>query len=482
MRYLSGPELWSAKIDLLKIKRGSVTAPAGCGKTHLIADALVGHAGEKPILILTHTNAGVAALRQRLRKAGVVSKAYRLSTIDGWVRRIVATFPTRSDHDPRILELINPSTDYPSMRRAAGLLLSNGHINDILEASYAHLIVDEYQDCTDSQHAIISCVAEVVPTCVLGDPMQAIFGFGSDSLPSWTDTVCRFFPVVGELTKPWRWINAGSDDLGAWLLVVRRSLYQGDPVDLGNAPNAVQWVQMDGIDDRRKQLRAARAKPPGGQGSVLIIADSRNPSAQRTFASQIHGAVTVEAVDLRDFISFARSFKFDADNVLGRLAEFAQTVMANVGAADLIRRVDVLARGTARKKASEAERAALTFREAPSANTAIDVLVELNREPGVRVYRPAVLRACIKALKLCSESDGLAFYDAAIRVREENRILGRALPKRAVGSTLLLKGLEAEVAVVLSADDLDRRNLYVAMTRGSKGLVICSTSPVIDPA
>ena len=439
----------------------------------------MGHASQKPVLILTHTNAGVAALRQRLRNRGVSSKAYRLSTIDGWARRIVATFPTRSGHDPRILELTNPSTDYPRIRKAAGDLLNNGHINGILDASYTHLIVDEYQDCTHSQHAIISCVAEVVPTCVLGDPMQAIFGFGSDRLPSWTDTVCRFFPVVGELAEPWRWINAGTDDLGGWLLDARRRLSRGDPVDLRNAPNTVQWVHLDGADDRQKQLRAAHTKPPGGNGSVVIIGDSRIPSQHRKFASQIHGAVTVEAVDLQDFIRFARNFTFDADSALKGLAEFAQTVMANVGASDLVRRVGVLTRGTARKKASEAERAALTFVQAPSANTAIDVLVELNRQAGVRVYRPAVLRACVKALGLCSGTDGPTFYDAAIQVREENRVLGRALPRRAVGSTLLLKGLEAEVAVILNADDLDVRHLYVAMTRGSKALVICSPSPIL---
>ncbi len=59
------------EIDLLEISRGTVVAPAGCGKTHLIADALSRHTGTKPILVLTHTNAGVAALRGRLERAGV---------------------------------------------------------------------------------------------------------------------------------------------------------------------------------------------------------------------------------------------------------------------------------------------------------------------------------------------------------------------------------------------------------------------------
>ena len=78
--------------DLLTIARGTITAPAGCGKTSLIADALTRHVGPKPVLVLTHTNAGVAALRTRLGKAGVPPKAYRLATIDGWAMRLISNF------------------------------------------------------------------------------------------------------------------------------------------------------------------------------------------------------------------------------------------------------------------------------------------------------------------------------------------------------------------------------------------------------
>jgi hypothetical protein len=119
-------------------------------------------------------------------------------------------------------------------------------------------------------------------------------------------------------------------------------------------------------------------------------------------------------------------------------------------------------------------------RVAPSHRAAVDLLVEIGKEGCVRAHRPAVLRACIKALQLCDGTDGLTFHDAAIGMREQNRLIGRSLPSRAVGSTLLLKGLEAEAAVILDADRLDARNLYVAMTRGSKALTVCSPTPVPD--
>jgi DNA helicase-2/ATP-dependent DNA helicase PcrA len=467
-------------VDLLAIDRGAVTAPAGSGKTHLIASALTRHVGRKPILVLTHTNAGVVALRQRLDRASVPASAYRLSTIDGWAMWLLSMFPMRSAHAPDLLKLANPRTDYPNIRVAAAKLLRAGHVNDILAANYSRLIVDEYQDCSVRQHAVVGLAARSLPTCVLGDPLQAIFGFGGDDLAKWNEVIA-YFTLAGELSTPWRWINAGAAPIGHWLLDVRAKLLRRDPIDLRSGPAGVTWIELDGRNDHQRRLQAARARPPAGAGSVLIIGDSKNPDGQRQFASQTPGAVAVEAVDLRDLVAFSAAFDPKAPDALERLALFAQSVMRNVGADDLLRRVRSLTRGTARKSPSAVENAALTFVRAPSHNTALALLVEIGKDAGVTTHRPAILRACIKALQLCAGTEGLSFHDATIQMREQNRLVGRPLPSRAVGSTLLLKGLEAEMVVILNATDLDARNLYVALTRGSKAIVVCTPTPVLCP-
>ncbi len=468
--------------DLLAIDRATVTAPAGCGKTHLIAEALTRHTGAKPILVLTHTNAGVAALRGRLDRASVPSKAYRLATIDGWAMRLISTFPARSAHNPDLLKIENPGTDYINIRIAASNLLKAGHVDDILAASYARLIVDEYQDCSIRQHAIVSYAARALPTCVLGDPMQAIFGFGADSLAQWNEQICADFPIAGELNTPWRWINAGAEPLGLWLLDVRGKLLRGEPIDLRSVPATVTWVELNGTNDRQRRLMAARVQAQNVDGCVLIIGDSTSPDSQRQFASQTPGAVTVEAADLKDLISFARTFNIAAPDALERLAGFSKDVMTHVSAPNLlVQRVQSIISGTARKPPTGVEKAALEFVQSPSHRAAVHLLVQISQEAGVRPHRPAVLRACIKAFQLCESTDGLSIYDAALRMREQNRLIGRQLPRRAVGSTLLLKGLEAHVSVVLNADGLDARNLYVAMTRGSHALTVCSHSPVLNP-
>lgn len=468
-----------AEIDLRAITRGTVTAPAGCGKTQLIANALAGHRGVKPILVLTHTNAGVAALRGRMERAGVPPSAYRLSTIDGWAIRLISTFPGRSAHDPEILRLAVPARDYPAIRDAAWKLLQAGHVGEVLKASYAHLIVDEYQDCSVPQHYIVYFLSLILPTCVLGDPMQAIFGFRSNALADWNQQVCTHFPVVGELATPWRWRNASAEALGQWLLEARRLLASGQMVDLRNGPPAhVTWMQAVPPNDHAQRLAAARTLPPTADGRVLIIADSRNRAAQQNFASQTPGASTVEAVDLQDLIAFASGFDVGSVNALGQLLALAQSVMTNVGVPELTRRLESLQRGTARNPPNEAEGRALAFVRNPSLTAAAALLSELRALPNVRVHRPAIFYGVLKALRDASAGT-VALAETARRVREENRLLGRPLPRRAVGSTLLLKGLEAEVAVLLNTEGMSAQNLYVAMTRGSMKLVVCSTNPMV---
>lgn len=46
-------------------------------------------------------------------------------------------------------------------------------------------------------------------------------------------------------------------------------------------------------------------------------------------------------------------------------------------------------------------------------------------------------------------------------------------------SLLALKGLEGEVAVITSPEEMDAQHLYVAMTRGASRLVVCSLTPIL---
>lgn len=468
------------ELDLFAVARGSVTAPAGCGKTQLIADTLASHAGGKPILVLTHTNAGVAALRARMARASIPSSAYRISTIDGFAMRLAGKFPLRSGLPFHVLELANPGQDYPAIREAAANLLQAGHITASLRATYARLLVDEYQDCNAAQHRLVAWAAEVLPTCVLGDPMQAIFGFGGNRLVNWQADVETQFPPVGMLQTPWRWRLAGTEDLGQWLLHARMLLQAGQPVELQGAPAAVQWVQVDAGTAEERRRAAARTRGRNAQDSVLVIGDAMNVRGRYRLTSQTPGATVVERVDLVEFIQFARTFDPAGADPLGQVVEFASSLMTGVGAAGLLQRVQVLQHGKPRNPPTPIEVAAVAFARGPSIAEASRLLQAFARQPGTHVYRPEVLRCCQAAMQAAAGGT-CSLHAAALQARERQRHMSRPVARRAVGSTLLLKGLEADVAVVLEPQAMTAQHLYVALTRGARQVVVCSPTSTLTP-
>lgn len=469
-------------VDLLQVATGTIEAPAGCGKTELIVSALRRHSDPKPVLVLTHTNAGVAALRHRLSRHRVPQDRYRLSTIDGWALRILKTFPARSGIAPAHLDLEDARRDYPAIKAAIARLLAGRHIDDVLFASYGRVIVDEYQDCDPDQHAVVCHFATILPTVVLGDPMQEIFNWRGHH-PDWDGDVVGNFPLVAELTRPWRWENAGAHELGAWLLEARGSLKAGGRIDLRSAPPDVTWVHLDGANDHEKQHLACLTRSPRAGGEVLIMTGGTQKDLQRKLAKQTPGAVTVEAVDLTDVTDFAREVDFVAPGNLKAALQFAYAVMTGVDRDGIVTRAATIAAGRHRSPPEAHELAAIRYREVGDAASLIALFEALEAAQGARTFRPEILRTCIKALR--SSGPNVSFLEAAKHIREQQRVLGRLLPKKAVGSPLLLKGLEGDVAVILDASDFDRdaaknrKNLYVAMTRGSRKLVVCSPTHLV---
>ena len=463
----------SSDPDLLAIDRGLIVAPAGCGKTQSIVTALTCHRETKPILVLTHTNAGVAALRQRLSNSGVNRSAYRLATIDGWALRLICSFPGRAGFGSG---KIPAQPNYVQIRKKAWQLLKAGHVTSIIRASYSRLIVDEYQDCSLNQHAIVYCLSQILPSVALGDPLQAIFGFSSDDpLASWQDHVLKLFPPAGELNIPHRSRHVGNEELGHWLLSIRPRLQSGQGVDLATAPRCVRHSPLSGDgDDHRLLVEAAHCRHRRPDEKSLVIGHSKVAESRYKIARAVPGMVTIEPVDLKSVVEFAKRLELGDGHEVSDTLSFASEVITYVEGDTLLARITSLDAGTARKPANDVERAALALKRTPSYGAVSDLLSALSAQSGSRMYRPAILRAAYRALKAANDGSA-SFVDAALRVREENRAVGRQIPSHAIGSTLLVKGLEADHVALLTADDLDPENLYVALTRGSKSVVVCSS-------
>ncbi|MGJ8560129.1 MAG: UvrD-helicase domain-containing protein [Litorimonas sp.] len=463
-----------------EISGGTITAPAGCGKTHLVAESIAQHGeNELPLLVLTHTNAGVAALRNRISRLGANAKKARIATLDGWSLKILRSFPARGEIDPTHTELNNPKEDYPAIRKGVLNILNGGHIRDIVASSYSRLIVDEYQDCQVEQHEMVISLSQDLPTCVLGDPLQSIFNFGGQTTVDWSSDVLATFPSARELTTPWRWNLVGNVELGNWLLSVRKSLISGQKIDLREAPDCVEWVQITGSKshDWPKQLAAANTKSPVADGGSLIMA--KWPSDQIEYAKRIPGAVKIENAELSDLVKFAASFSLTEEDALNKLVNFAATMMTGLELSKLSKRFQSLRANTNRNPPSDAEASLLEFAELPTYRKAAIVLSELNRQTGVRVFRSHLLRSTLKALNAAEAQEDADLVEIATQIRDQIRVSGRGLTKKAVGSTLLFKGLEADVSIILDASTMNARDLYVALTRGARKIVVCSKTPLI---
>ncbi|WOI10804.1 UvrD-helicase domain-containing protein [Thalassospira lucentensis] len=468
--------------DIIQARRGHVEAPAGCGKTQLIVES-VGRETQKPTLILTHTTAGVAALRQRLKLRSVPTSNYRLSTIAGWALKIVAMFPERAGlrHDP----LLAP--DYPAIQAAVGALCVSGNISRELHATYARLLVDEYQDCSVSQHAIVNGIANAIPTVVFGDPMQAIFGFNAnDPLANWRDHVTAAFPLIGQLTVPWRWNNLGANDLGAWLLQAREILREGQSLDLRTCRNRVVWHSI-GRDPNaliseqvRVQYEISRQYPTE---SILFIGDSIQAQSRHNYASRVHGVGVVEPVDFGDVVEFANQMNGQVGQELLRIClAFLSGVMTNVQGKRLLDRIKTIEAKRNRTPATNTELAAIALVNGGGYPHAIAFLEAMRADADRRVYRYSAFNLLLEGLMVATQADkGLVETIAALR--EQRRHAGRIVPTKAVGSTLLLKGLEAHHAVILDADRpgnaMSRAHLYVALSRGARSIHVFSRSPVL---
>ena len=61
-------------------------------------------------------------------------------------------------------------------------LLDAKPLKTVIKSSFSRLIIDEYQDCTVLQHKMILALSKILPTHILGDPLQGIFEFRNNPI------------------------------------------------------------------------------------------------------------------------------------------------------------------------------------------------------------------------------------------------------------------------------------------------------------
>jgi len=446
-----------------------VVLPAGCGKTQAVASVAATAAQDgRRVLLLTHTHAGVDALRVRLRHLGVPPDARNLATIAAWTARLVQSYPGAARSDGR------EGATWSEVCAAAARALRNRHIAGMLAASYDVIVVDEYQDCTCAQHDVVLALNAIRPVIAFGDPLQAIYTFGDEKLVDW-----RQMEPLRPLSLPcvgWRWRGV-NERLGAYLLDVRRSLLAGKAVDLRHP--AVRWVDASPQATRRA-LWASVNVP----GTVTVIARfdqqcekiAKSLSGRFDVMEDIEGTRLLETARLVDASDGVRA----AGAVLGlakaSMAKLPATLTTKLGPLQTGR----FPRFQADTSAAPALRSLQHFADAgdPAALlTTLDALDGL----GATLCRQEAWRD-FRRSAVAWEQGAASLTEAVRSVRHRSRILGRRLATRSVSRTVLIKGQEFDHCIVTSPETMTACELYVAMTRGSRTLTVVSPTPMLEPS
>lgn len=466
---------------MLTLGRAFAVAAAGCGKTELLGQLAADRRSGRQ-LILTHTHAGVAAVKKRLADLHVPNDKFHLDTIAGWSLRYGAAYPAISGYRPGAEADPDWTATYPGTEKFCRTALGKR----VLVESYNGVLVDEYQDCTVKQHALVRALAECIPCRGVGDPLQSIFGFGADQLVPWGTIKVDFEVIDGALTVPWRWRREGRNAaLGEWLAEARTQLETTRRLVIA-ADAPVTWVQHD-TDIEEPEAWAAACRDVGAAANETVAAILKWSNRCRNLSKRMGGRwPVVERFDDPDLLRLGvKLADANGPTVVAALVEFVAERMTGVGTA-LRTAVDAIkaGRGVSRitKNRDHADRlAALT-----SAPTPANALAWLD---GVLAHRDdwwLYRRECVfqlrEALRHCSGDTFAELPDMVAAARTRARHRGRHTHRRTIGTPLLVKGLEFDHAVLLwEPDHLSVQGLYVALTRASKSLTIVSRSRTLLP-
>jgi DNA helicase-2/ATP-dependent DNA helicase PcrA len=129
-----------------------------------------------------------------------------------------------------------------------------------------------------------------------------------------------------------------------------------------------------------------------------------------------------------------------------------------------------------------AANALTTLSRSNSLPDALSALAVLKTFPGAVLFRRELFEEMQRSLRLVIAGEATSLKDAVWQARNRTRFSGRRVGRCIIGRTLLVKGLEFDHCVLLDADGLGAKDLYVALTRGARSLTVLSRAQTISPA
>ncbi|MFT5421329.1 MAG: hypothetical protein ACI9D5_002084 [Candidatus Endobugula sp.] len=467
--------------------KGYVIAPAGFGKTHLIADAVKISEGRQ--LILTHTHAGVDALKKKLQKLDVLSAKYHVDTIASYALKLCLSYPQTANWN---IEVPSSGEEWEELCLKCTALVGNEFIKRVLCASYEGIYVDEYQDCMQSHHNMLLAFSETLPLRILGDPLQAIFdGIGGQNAVDWDTQLVPHFEHLGELDTPHRWIHDGDPALGQWLRGLRGDIEVGNDIDIQNGlpPSVTLRVVSNDAELQKQQINVCKWGTQNKDGRIIAIhkGDGQYKNKCHALAKLTSGFFSsIEEIEGSRLFAFVRAYDRKAtaqDKLLCIIELMKEKCFSGIS--------DALSAATkrgehaniqAKTKNPEIVQAANEFLNTPSSSNLSVFIQGVKNAPETTLYARDLFYRLLKVLTINKAEPALTLGEAATLFQKQFRHTGRPISyPKLIGTTLLVKGQEYDHAIVLDASSLSKKDLYVALTRGSKSLTIISKNRILRP-
>jgi DNA helicase-2/ATP-dependent DNA helicase PcrA len=163
--------------------------------------------------------------------------------------------------------------------------------------------------------------------------------------------------------------------------------------------------------------------------------------------------------------------------------DFASKCMTGVDRADLLRALD--ARQQGRRLGTSKFGALFPLSDqvisGNSEQALLNLLDALQDRPDTYLYRREMYFAMRSALQMKATRQLPKMSAAVWEVQNRTRHAGRRLGIRSIGSTLLVKGLEFDRAIVVAEGAMTSKDWYVALTRATRGVRIIARTEDLRP-
>ncbi len=472
-------------------------APAGYGKTYTLAECVKNTPEGERQLILTHTHAGIASIREKMNHFSIPSNKYNIETIMGFAQKYVLSYYTGND-----IPQIEEDNYYNFILEKAIDLFQLESVKRTVKYSYKGLFVDEYQDCTKLQHQMLMVLSDILPIHIMGDPMQGIFDF-KDPIVDFEEDL-KDFKRIDALDVPWRWKKEGNnEELGNDLRNIREILLSDNKeIKLSGFDN-IEFVKVKEKDIYNKESNLRQKlnnliKDKDINSLLVIFPEYINEKGYRKggirdrtkikeqidYSNQL---ILLEAIDAKDFYAVAKNIddliinihrkrkkiKNINENILKKL--FKKGRLKKWIDEDKLRN----RRGENREIKNALEEKILQFIKSPNIRNLLGIILFIKEYMKIKPQRYYLLDSIIKSMNMAIV-ENINVYESMIILKNRIRKIGRKIQGKVIGTTLLTKGLEFDVVVILNAHRFTNyKHFYVAITRASKKLIVFSEKEIL---